>query len=169
MDVSPKAQLNIFKKKGMSIQTLESTEPTPKKQISPRHSQLFFESSESSQSMIPNINKEKQRRIKQLLEENLKLLEQCSEKDLQIGRLCTKIEKDVVLRTQRVQTLNNMSSIDKKKHCFINQKAQNFQDLRQKEDKQLFTFYSPEPRQHSQIFKLPKVFKAIPKQNKFFI
>ncbi|CAD8182247.1 unnamed protein product [Paramecium pentaurelia] len=169
MDILPKAQLNIFKKKGMSIQTIESTEPTPKKHISPKHSQHFLDSSQSSQSMIMNINKEKQRRIKQLLEENLKLLEQCSEQDLQIGRLYTKIDKNVVLRTQRVQTLNNMYSIENKKYFFNNQKPQNISDLRQKEDKQLFTFYSPEPKQNSQVFKLPKVFKAIPKQNKFFI
>ncbi|CAD8088805.1 unnamed protein product [Paramecium sonneborni] len=169
MELSPKAQLNNFKKKGMSIQTIQSTEPTPKKQISPQHSENFFKQSESSQSMTMIINKEKQRRIKQLLEENLKLLEQCSEKDLQIGRLYTKIEKDMVLRTQRVQTLNNLQSLEKKKYFFNNQKQQIFSDLRQKEEKQLFTFYSPEPKQNSQTFKLPKVFKAFPKQNKYFI
>ncbi|CAD8092535.1 unnamed protein product [Paramecium sonneborni] len=171
MESSAKAQFNIFKKKGMSIQTIESTEPTPKKQISQKRSQKFLEQSQPSKSMITSMNEEKERRIKQLLEENLKLLEQCSEKDLQIGRLQTKIEKDIVLRTQRVQTLNNLQILEKRKQFFNYKKHSNFSDLRQKEseEQQLFTFYSPEPKQNSQTFKLPKVFKAFPQQNKYFI
>ncbi|CAD8087349.1 unnamed protein product [Paramecium primaurelia] len=168
MDISTKASLTIFKKKRTNIQTIESIEPTSKRQISPQHNQRFFQSNFSSKAMITNINKEKQR-IKQLLEENVKLLEQCSEKDLQIGRLQAKIQKNVDLRTQRVQTLNNLQKIEKKNYFFDNQNQQNISDLQQNEDKQLFTFYSPKQKQNSQEFKLPKVFRAFPQQNKYFI
>ncbi|CAD8182998.1 unnamed protein product [Paramecium octaurelia] len=168
MDISRKAQFTVFKKKGASMQTIESTEPTFKKQISPQHTHRFFQSTQSSKTMVMNMDKEKQR-IKQLLEENVKLLEQCSEKDLQIGRLKAKMQRNLDLRTQRVQTLNALKPNEKKNYYFENQKPQNISDLQQNDDKQLFTFYSPEQKQISQTFKLPKVFRAFPKQNRYYI
>ncbi|CAK85684.1 unnamed protein product (macronuclear) [Paramecium tetraurelia] len=168
MEISRKAQFTIFKKKGASIQTIETIEPTFKKQISPQHTHRLFQSTQSSKSMVINKDKEKQR-IKQLLEENMKLLEQCSEKDLQIGRLKANAQRNLDLRTQRVQTLNNLKPNEKKNCYFDNQKTQNISDLEQNDDKQLFTFYSPEQKQVSQTFKLPKVFRAFPKQNRYYI
>ncbi|CAD8166405.1 unnamed protein product [Paramecium octaurelia] len=162
-----KNQFQLKNAKTQSIYSSESTIQTPSRQLSPKSPQIQISSALSYSNLPVQSDAQYKVKIKELLEANQKLIHKSSMQDLIINRL-QQIEELEPTRSSRVNTLNNTRNNSKKQ---IN-KIQNFVYTSQKEskdDKMLFTFYSPEPNQKTNVCKLPKVFQVIPKKRKYFI
>ncbi|CAD8060615.1 unnamed protein product [Paramecium primaurelia] len=162
-----KNQFQLKNGKTQSIYSTESTIQTPSRQLSPKSPQIWTSSALSNTNLPAQSDLQYQVKIKELLEENQMLIHKSSMQDLIINRL-QQIEELEPIRSSRVNTLNNVRKNDKKQINKI-QKSVYTREIESKDDKMLFTFFSPEPNKKTSVCKLPKVFQVIPKKKKYFI
>ncbi|CAD8146314.1 unnamed protein product [Paramecium octaurelia] len=162
-----KNQFQLKNGKTQSIYSTESTIQTPSRQLSPKSPQIWTSSALSYSNLPIQSDVQYQAKIKELLEENQKLVQKSSAQDLIINKL-QQMEEQEPIRSSRVNTLNNARYNDKKQMMKI-QKPIYTRERESKDDKMLFTFFSPEPNQKTSVCKLPKVFQVMPKKRKYFI
>ncbi|CAD8145420.1 unnamed protein product [Paramecium pentaurelia] len=162
-----KNQFQLKNGKTQSIYSTESTIQTPSRQLSPKSPQIWTSSALSYSNLPIQSDAQYQAKIKELLEENQKLIQKSSVQDLIINKL-QQIEEQEPIRSSRVNTLNNVRNNDRKQIIKI-QKPIYTREAESKDDKMLFTFFSPEPNQKTSVCKLPKVFQVVPKKRKYFI